>query len=418
MERTDFDIFDTKLNKTRASRSQFPLKLAFALTVHKAQGQTIPHLEVDCFSFFAPGQLGVAIGRAVSLANLRVRNYNAENASLKHLPHVYEFSEKCIDQAVYLEDLTCCHPAGNRTTENNDPIPEKSLEKFPAAATMMNVASSVIDMPSCSDEAIFDLSGCPPPPGITVQQQQLFQFVNCIYSKLTSILPSDGKGKDAWSNAYRTFHKFLLSTEYRQLLCSMFQTSTVTPVGNRYATKLAFSVHSAMVAQRADAIKCAQSDPGKYPELGDFSNMTEAAKAKLRYIAGACLSHITTRLRSKALADVTNIVNTDRRRHVYKQQRLLSGLRISESAIVATTSDPGSLTEINSKQSLTRGLFHVPDSVFHFFLHLHSAASKHLSAAYFHMHGGKTYTMCRENVFDDAYLISLWSALFPVDDAN
>ena len=300
--------------------------------------------------------------------------------------------------------------------ENPSQVSDDSSANIQAAGASTDVASSVVDMSSCSDEAVFDLSGCPPPAGVTVQQQKLFQFVNCIYSKLKTVLPSDGKSKDAWASAYRTFHKFLLSPEYKQLLCSMFQASAVTPACNRYATKLAFSVHSALVAQRADAIRCAQAEPGKYHEHADFSNLTEAAKAKLRYIAGACLSQITTQLRSKALADVTNIVNTDRRRHAYRQQRLLSRLRTSERAIVASTSEPGSLTEIKSKQSLTRGLYHVPDLVFQFFLHLHSTASKSLSAEYFNMYGEKTYTVCREKLFGDANLISRWTALFPVDN--
>ena len=44
-----------------AVRCQYSIKLAFALTVHRAHGQTKDKIEIDCYSFFAAGQLGVAL---------------------------------------------------------------------------------------------------------------------------------------------------------------------------------------------------------------------------------------------------------------------------------------------------------------------------------------------------------------------
>lgn len=55
VHRFDFDVYNPQQQKTLARRSQYSLQLAFALTVHKAQGQTLECVEVDCFSFFAPG---------------------------------------------------------------------------------------------------------------------------------------------------------------------------------------------------------------------------------------------------------------------------------------------------------------------------------------------------------------------------
>lgn len=51
--------------------NQFPIKLAYAFTIHKAQGQTYNQVIIDLKShIFAPGQLYVALSRARSLQDL------------------------------------------------------------------------------------------------------------------------------------------------------------------------------------------------------------------------------------------------------------------------------------------------------------------------------------------------------------
>ena len=54
-------------------RRQFPVCLAFALTINKAQGQYVKHVGIDlCVPVFSHGQLYVALSRATSGQNVRV----------------------------------------------------------------------------------------------------------------------------------------------------------------------------------------------------------------------------------------------------------------------------------------------------------------------------------------------------------
>lgn len=54
---------------TLGTFTQYPLKLAWAITYHKSQGQTLPCISIDPSSF-APGQLYVGLSRATSAAGI------------------------------------------------------------------------------------------------------------------------------------------------------------------------------------------------------------------------------------------------------------------------------------------------------------------------------------------------------------
>lgn len=100
-----FSVYSPDLKKNVAERVQIPLKLAFATTVHKAQGMTLDSVEVDCRKMFAPGQFGVAISRVRSSKYVRVINFNT-NTCIPHPSIINDFLvSPCHPQ---IDDFTCC----------------------------------------------------------------------------------------------------------------------------------------------------------------------------------------------------------------------------------------------------------------------------------------------------------------------
>jgi len=79
VERHEFDLLDmivqdngTVETMSLATLSQFPLKLAYAVTIHKSQGMSIDNLVCNVDNIFAPSQFYVAISRAINPKNLKL----------------------------------------------------------------------------------------------------------------------------------------------------------------------------------------------------------------------------------------------------------------------------------------------------------------------------------------------------------
>lgn len=64
--------------EVQASRNQIPLILAWALSIHKAQGQTLERVKVDLGRVFEKGQAYVALSRATSMKGLQVMRFDAK----------------------------------------------------------------------------------------------------------------------------------------------------------------------------------------------------------------------------------------------------------------------------------------------------------------------------------------------------
>jgi hypothetical protein len=71
--------------------TQVPLRLAWAITIHKSQGMTLDAAEIDLGDAFEPGMGYVALSRVRSLSGLKLMNLN--EMALKVCPKILEHDQ-------------------------------------------------------------------------------------------------------------------------------------------------------------------------------------------------------------------------------------------------------------------------------------------------------------------------------------
>lgn len=69
---------NSQIDQNTLVRTQFPLVLAWAMSIHKAQGQTIDRLRIDLRRIFEMGQTYVALSRATNKEHLEILNFLAD----------------------------------------------------------------------------------------------------------------------------------------------------------------------------------------------------------------------------------------------------------------------------------------------------------------------------------------------------
>ncbi len=103
--------------------SQIPLKLGYAITIHKSQGQTFEKLNIRP-EIFIPGQLYVALSRAKSISNLCIYGWLSKDDLLYSTSYL-EFMRK----HNLLKEVECQRIHDNELSNANHIIHDRSFKK-------------------------------------------------------------------------------------------------------------------------------------------------------------------------------------------------------------------------------------------------------------------------------------------------
>ena len=164
---------DNDAGKSIASLQQIPLRLAWAITIHKSQGMTLEAAEINLSHTFEKGQGYVALSRLKSLQGLKLLGFNMQALELDSLAikadrRFQELSEEA-ETHFELQDLTVQHKAFIRHCGGtlNDVEIERNEKKIARNAGKQNYASATLDETRELFESGYDIEDIAQERGLT-----------------------------------------------------------------------------------------------------------------------------------------------------------------------------------------------------------------------------------------------------------
>ncbi len=115
-------------NRVRAEVAQLPLRLAWAITIHKSQGMSLDAAEIDLSKTFTPGMGYVALSRVRSLEGLYLSGINT--MALRLHPDIYELDLQLRKASTELAAVTEEVAPETVESEPNDAIDQELLSKL------------------------------------------------------------------------------------------------------------------------------------------------------------------------------------------------------------------------------------------------------------------------------------------------
>lgn len=431
-----FTVYDKQKHVDIACRRQIPLKLSFALTVHKAQGLSLNRVSVNCSKMNQDGQIYVALSRATCKKGLQVRNFN--KALLKKpTDNILDFYS--LPQKVPHDNLLCC--TRNETKEISQSS-ESVLEAIfdPSYEPQDIFLDEDEEMDKCvsfietydEDNIAYHLPESVNPDQIlkTVQPKfietaeqksemsvmksssytvKLLQYFWNAFMILKEKIFVEGKVTNkATTDFYREIHQFLIQDKMMNMV-NIFDGDVAAR--QNVVFRLSSEVRKMALEHSVSLIKQKAKEKGE-KEKGIAYAESPGGRGKIRYIGGWCVRSIKRVKKSKLMKNLYKEKKRELNLNLRKQLDLLDKLESTEYQLLETSEDTESLDEIMRKQNVRKGLTNISDKCFNFFLLLDKKIRLLETTANIDIHGTNFHSFVISQLQKDESLLNAFNSQF------
>ncbi|MEW8544677.1 MAG: hypothetical protein AB2693_14215, partial [Candidatus Thiodiazotropha sp.] len=427
IHRYTFSVYDTKRKSTAAEREQFPLRLAYAITIHKSQGMTLDYVCLHCDGIFESGQLSVAISRAVSSEGLQLLNYRkglcpqpkgvvTSFYRLPSDPFCVESSDCCGE--IVLEQFKEHDNKKTYDTDDSDfdddeldlleKIDVSSIPLLPSYFAPETILHALIIENPVSDSQKHINHICE-----RIATEFLDMFLAKTYEVIQGIMERnvtavDHTNTQIWTSAMNEYHMYVVSSEFKSTVPLLYEYQTCLSDEHMHvAAQLAFELIKAEIHYRAQHVELQESTPS-----ANIGKMSDAGKSKIRYVGGMCIA--------KARQHLINAIHTNLGNPTAEARFILNKCRLQLHFVYDTLqasmedidiiNDP-TLQEIERQQNVTKGLTYISDPCFEFFMLLNEKITEILTFDMLKRKEENLFECCRKIIAEDAGVKTAWSKL-------
>jgi hypothetical protein len=205
------------------SFTQYPLRLAWAITIHKSQGLTFEKAVIDAGAAFAPGQVYVALSRCTSLSGVVLLS-RINGSSLRVDERIVNFSKNKLEAAQFQQELAKAKHEFRQTIL-------LQLFDFTPATVLINALIRTVE----EHKDAFNAEALPWLQKLQVRLEALQQTGTKFRAQLQQLFVAETEDTDATALQERTKAAAKYFDEQLKALLQVLPTSTAVTDSKQYS---------------------------------------------------------------------------------------------------------------------------------------------------------------------------------------
>ena len=392
--------------------------------MHKAQGRSLDEVIIDSSTFWRPGQLGVAVGRATMKDGLQLTAYNKYAATLKHPQVVVDFYQE--RSLMMRENLLCCNKCtlAEPTTfqlqalnvgdadlqgafgSDFDYMNKVDFKAFPFDV-MEYIEGLIREMPKVTHIQRDQIQILNEAKAMNSFHSYLDQTYSMIWDLFHKYRVFVKKSKCNWCQMCAHLHSVFASQTYKENILKAFKLKALRSHENAICTRIVFDILQMIAKDEAAKVKNIKLQ-NFLEEQDDNPNLDSLDLSTLRYIAGASIHSVMHKLKDLSLKQIMN--NKYKAKLNHRKNQLASKLIGSKHQLDSECIEPESLMKLVEKDR--GGLLYVTDNCFYFFKLLLLKIRKYQNMMKVQLEPNAAFIDAMKAVAADTDLVDMWFNLF------